>query len=55
MTVQPAEPARRERWTPDPIRLRMANYTIEDVLALPDDAPRVELRDLCLPIQDITP
>lgn len=45
MTAQPAEPAHRERWTPDPIRLRLANYTIEDVLTLPDDAPRVELRD----------
>ncbi len=30
---------------PDPARQRLANYTIEDVLALPDDAPRVELRD----------
>jgi Uma2 family endonuclease len=32
-------------WTPDPVRQRLANYTVEDVLALPDDAPRVELRD----------
>jgi Uma2 family endonuclease len=45
MTAQPAEPARRHMWTPDPVRQRLANYTVEDALALPDDAPRVELRD----------
>jgi Uma2 family endonuclease len=45
MTAQPVEPARREPWTPDPIRQRLATYTVEDVLDLPDDAPRVELRD----------
>jgi Uma2 family endonuclease len=43
MTAQ-ALPA-RSLWTPDPVRQRLANYTTEDVLALPDDAPRVELRD----------
>jgi Uma2 family endonuclease len=32
-------------WSPNPIRQRLANYFIEDVLNLPDDAPRVELRD----------
>jgi Uma2 family endonuclease len=32
-------------WSPDPARQRLASYSIEDVLALPDDAPRVELRD----------
>jgi Uma2 family endonuclease len=32
-------------WTPDPVRQRAANHTIEDVLDLPDDAPRVELND----------
>ncbi|MEV4636163.1 Uma2 family endonuclease [Actinoplanes sp. NPDC049548] len=42
MTAQPAGPA---MWTPDPIRHRLADHTIEDVLVLPDDAPRVELRD----------
>lgn len=40
-----AEPAGHVMWTPDPIRQRAANYTIEDVLELPDDAPRVELSD----------
>jgi Uma2 family endonuclease len=34
------------RWTgPDPRRQRLADYTLEDVLKLPNDAPRVELRD----------
>ncbi|MEU5785604.1 Uma2 family endonuclease [Micromonospora lupini] len=45
MTAQPIEPAAHGMWTPDPVRQRLANHTIEDVLALPDDAPRVELRD----------
>lgn len=45
MTAQPVEPATGGPWGPDPLRQRLANYTIEDVLALPDDAPRVELRD----------
>ena len=40
-----AEPASHVMWTPDPIRQRAANYTVEDVLELPDDAPRVELND----------
>src|SRR5690606_39411809 len=30
---------------PDAARQRMADYTIADVLALPEEAPRVELRD----------
>ncbi|MFG2047239.1 Uma2 family endonuclease [Micromonospora sp. NPDC048935] len=45
MTAQPIEPPAHGMWTPDPVRQRLANHTIEDVLALPDDAPRVELRD----------
>ncbi|WFE50382.1 Uma2 family endonuclease [Micromonospora sp. WMMD1155] len=45
MTAQPIEPTAHGMWTPDPVRQRLANHTIEDVLALPDDAPRVELRD----------
>jgi Uma2 family endonuclease len=32
-------------WTLDPVKQRMAAYTLEDVLSLPEDAPRVELRD----------
>ncbi|MFF5174285.1 Uma2 family endonuclease [Micromonospora sp. NPDC000089] len=45
MTAQPIDPAAHGMWSPDPVRQRLANHTIEDVLALPDDAPRVELRD----------
>jgi Uma2 family endonuclease len=30
---------------PSPARQRLADYTVADVLALPEDAPRVELRD----------
>jgi Uma2 family endonuclease len=40
-----AQPAGHIPWSPDPIRQRLANHFIEDVLNLPDDAPRVELRD----------
>jgi Uma2 family endonuclease len=40
-----AEPAGRVLWYPDPIRQRLADHIVEDVLNLPDDAPRVELRD----------
>ena len=32
-------------WQPDPARQMRADYTIEDVLNLPEDAPRVELVD----------
>ena len=32
-------------WQPDPARQIRAGYTIEDVLNLPEDAPRVELVD----------
>ncbi|WP_307871800.1 Uma2 family endonuclease [Micromonospora sp. U21] len=45
MTAQPIEPTAQGMWSPDPMRQRLANHTIEDVLALPDEAPRVELRD----------
>jgi Uma2 family endonuclease len=44
MTAQPTS-HRTGWWSPDPRRQRLANHTVEDVLALPDDAPRVELRD----------
>ncbi|WP_433298258.1 Uma2 family endonuclease [Actinoplanes sp. CA-030573] len=40
-----AEPTGHVMWSPDPIRQRLANFSLEDVLNLPDDAPRVELRD----------
>jgi Uma2 family endonuclease len=40
-----AESAGHAMWSPNPIKQRLATYTIEDVLFLPDDAPRVELRD----------
>ncbi|MFG1900562.1 Uma2 family endonuclease [Micromonospora carbonacea] len=32
-------------WCPDPIRQQRADYTLEDLPHLPDDAPRVELVD----------
>ncbi len=41
MTTQLTE---RCGWLPDPDRQRLADHTIEDVLTLPDDAPRVEVR-----------
>jgi Uma2 family endonuclease len=40
-----AQPTGHLMWSPDPIKQRYARYTIEDVLRLPDDAPRVELHD----------
>jgi hypothetical protein len=45
VTAQLIGPGAARLWTPDPARQRRANQTIEDVRALPDDAPRVELRD----------
>lgn len=41
-----AVPPAPKRWSgPDLWRQRVGNYIVEDVLALPDDAPRIELRD----------
>jgi Uma2 family endonuclease len=40
-----AQSAQRVMWTPDPMRQRLADYTVEDILLLPDDAPRCELTD----------
>jgi Uma2 family endonuclease len=40
-----AEPTGHVMWSPNPVRQRLANFFLEDVLNLPDDAPRVELRD----------
>ncbi|WP_245563566.1 Uma2 family endonuclease [Longispora albida] len=45
MTASPAERLYPAPWAPDPIRQRLANYTVEDVLAFPEDAPRVELAE----------
>ena len=45
MSAQPVESGAHRMWSPDPVRQRLAAYTVEDVLALPGDAPRVELRD----------
>jgi Uma2 family endonuclease len=40
-----AEPTGHVMWAPDPTRQRSKGHTLEDVFALPDDAPRVELLD----------
>jgi hypothetical protein len=40
-----AEPTGHVMWAPDPIKQRLARYPLEDVHSLPDDAPRIELRD----------
>jgi Uma2 family endonuclease len=40
-----AEATGHVMWSPNPIKQRLGAYTIEDALLLPDDAPRVELRD----------
>jgi Uma2 family endonuclease len=40
-----AEPIGAYIWSPDPVKQMRASYTVEDVLDLPDDAPRVELMD----------
>ena len=36
-----AEPTGHVMWSPDPIRQRSANFSLEDVLNLHDDAPLV--------------
>lgn len=45
MTAEPIEGGEYVSWQPDRVRQRLADYTIEDVLNLPPDAPRVELSD----------
>ena len=40
-----AEPTGHVMWFPNPVKQKLALYTVEDVLSLPDDAPRVELLD----------
>ncbi|MCX5121482.1 Uma2 family endonuclease [Micromonospora sp. NBC_00362] len=44
MSVEPV-PTSPGPWCPDPMRQQRADYTLEDLLTLPDDAPRVELVD----------
>lgn len=38
-------PAAADLWRPDPLRQAQASYTVEDIVNLPDGAPRVELLD----------
>jgi Uma2 family endonuclease len=46
MTAQPTESwGVHHGWTPEDARQRAADYTVEDILSLPDDAPRIELKD----------
>ena len=45
MNGEPVESGVYVPWQPDPMRQRLADYTLEDVLNLPPDAPRVELAD----------
>jgi Uma2 family endonuclease len=40
-----AEPVGGLMWSPNPFKQQFARYTVEDVLDLPDDSPRVELTD----------
>jgi Uma2 family endonuclease len=40
-----AEPVGDLAWSPDPMKQKLAGYTIEDLPDLADDAPRVELTD----------
>ncbi|HEY0532025.1 MAG TPA: Uma2 family endonuclease [Actinoplanes sp.] len=40
-----AEPVGGLMWSPNPFKQQFARYTVEDVLDLPDHAPRVELTD----------
>jgi Uma2 family endonuclease len=44
VTAEPIDPGALP-WSPDPVRQRLADHTLDDVLTVPDDAPRVELVD----------
>jgi Uma2 family endonuclease len=44
MSAEPI-PAAPGPWQPDPVRQQRADYTLDDLLTLPADAPRVELVD----------
>src|SRR5258708_2790841 len=43
VSAQPIETYARTPWRPDPVRQKRADYTVEDLLNLPPDTPRVEL------------
>jgi Uma2 family endonuclease len=46
MTAQPTDSWEvHHGWAPEDARQRAADYTVEDILSLPDEAPRVELKD----------
>ncbi|MEV1287560.1 Uma2 family endonuclease [Micromonospora sp. NPDC049679] len=45
MSAEPIADELPAPWQPDPVRQRLADYTLEDLLNLPPDAPRVELVD----------
>ncbi len=64
MTAQQAEPRAAGMWSPDPIRQRLADCTVEDVPCLPVEAvpPVTRRRDrpekpfqIRLPIRDTAP
>jgi Uma2 family endonuclease len=44
VSADPIDPG-AQPWSPDPFRQRLADYTIDDIMTVPDDAPRVELVD----------
>jgi hypothetical protein len=50
-----AEPTGHVMWSPNPLRQRLANYFLEDVLNLPDDAGVPSPFEIKLPIREITP
>jgi Uma2 family endonuclease len=45
VSAQPVPSPPTHGWVPDPVRQKAADYTVDDVLTLPEDAPRVELLD----------
>lgn len=45
MSAEPVHAAHPPVWQPDPVRQARADYTFEDLLHLPADAPRLELLD----------
>jgi Uma2 family endonuclease len=45
VSAQPVSAMPSGGWVPDPVRQLLADFKIDDVLDVPDDAPRVELVD----------